>query len=156
MNWSEIPKQTHFVEDGKIGDCWRCCIAAVLGLPAEEVPHFLADENGELNHGSDADTQAWLNDRGYWLAYATCDGGSRMAFRFPRWARDHKKRPLPPLICCGPTERSKGLGKHHAVVMVGDQLVYDPHPSEAGLTAIVEQWVIFRAAEQEAAKAAER
>jgi hypothetical protein len=58
--WKSIPKQTLLVEDGEIGDCWRCCIAAVLGVPATEVPHFLRNEDGTVNHNVDADTQRWL------------------------------------------------------------------------------------------------
>ncbi len=141
-DWSSVPKQRFLVEDGKIGDCWRCCIAAVLEIPAEEVPHFLLGTDGKVNHNVDADTQRWLNDRGYVMGYANCLGGGRDAIHFPRWSSDALC--LPPLISCGPTERSKGLGKHHAVVTLKGKIVYDPHPSEAGLTAITEQYLIFK------------
>lgn len=30
------------VDKGK-GDCWRCCIASILELPAEAVPNFVGD-----------------------------------------------------------------------------------------------------------------
>lgn len=140
--WKSIPKQTLLVEDGEIGDCWRCCIAAVLGVPATEVPHFFRNEDGTVNHNVDADTQRWLNERGYCIAYANTNGG-REAFNFPRWAND-KGFVHPPVISCGPTERSKGLGKHHAVVTINGGMVYDPHPSEAGLTAVTEQNLIFK------------
>lgn len=141
MDWSAIPKQKHLVENGEIGDCWRCCIAAVLGLPAENVPHFLLGEDGKHNNNCDADTQKWLNERGLLMFYASAVGG-RTAIWFPRWSES--KFPLPPIISCGPTDRSQGMGKHHAVVMVGNEVVYDPHPSEAGLTAITEQYLILR------------
>lgn len=140
-DWKAIPKQKFLVENGEVGDCWRCCIAAVLGLPAEEVPHFLRNEDGTLNHSIDADTQSWLNERGYVMLFANALGMS-MGLHFPRWGK--KPFDLPALITCGPTERSRGLGKHHAVVTIGDGIVYDPHPSEAGLTAIVEQYLIFK------------
>lgn len=136
-DWSSIPKQTKLVENGEIGDCWRCCIAAVLGVDASEVPHFLEQEiNDRYNRSMDPDTQEWLNERGLFLA---CIHGSR-AIGFPRWNRTKIEVPL---ISCGPTERSRGMGRHHAVVTIGDTVVYDPHPSEAGLTAITEQWLIF-------------
>lgn len=143
-NWKDIPKQTCLVENGVIGDCWRCCIAAVLGLPAEDVPHFGCAEDGEWNHCCDPDTQKWINHRGYVIAYASAVGGSRSAFVVPHYSADSDIFHSMPLIACGPTQRSIGLGKHHAVVMVGSDIVYDPHPSESGLTAIIEQWLIFK------------
>lgn len=140
-DWASIPKQTFLVEDGKIGDCWRCCIAAVLGLPAEDVPHFLQGDDGEYNPCCDADTQRWLNGRGYVLTYAYSQGRTQRALGFPCYS---KECPSVALIAAGPTPRSRGLGKHHAVVMLDGQIVYDPHPSEAGLTAIAEEYLIFK------------
>lgn len=143
-DWAAIPKQTLLVEGGKIGDCWRCCIAAVLGLPAAEVPHFGDDGGGKWNHTCDADTQRWLNERGYRIVCVTGHGCTREPFEYPCYSADLLAFPQPPLITCGPTQRSKGLGKHHAVVSIRGDVVYDPHPSEAGLTAIAEQYLIFR------------
>lgn len=142
-NWNAIPKQTFLVEDGKIGDCWRCCIAAVLGLPAEEVPHFLMKDDGTHNHNDDADAQRWLNANGYRMVIVTALGG-REAIRFPCWNEDREKFPAPIVISVGPTVRSKRRGCYHAVVTQGSDMLYDPHPSEAGLTAITEQYLIFK------------
>ena len=61
--------------DGVIpGDCVKCCVASILELPYEDVPHFVAREvrNAEgsplewetgLNH--------WLRERGYPLYFMT-------------------------------------------------------------------------------------
>lgn len=141
-DWATIPKQTLLVENGEVGDCWRCCVAAILGLPASDVPHFQAGEGARGGDGKysdlDADTQAWLNDRGLMGVHV----GGRNEFRFSCWHGIGFQQP--PLISSGPSERSRGMGRHHAVVTVGGKVVYDPHPSEAGLTAITEQWLIFR------------
>jgi len=107
-----------------------------LGLPADDVPHFL-DKDGKYNGALDADTQLWLNERGFAMIFAS----SENQIRYPCW---HGKGVKIPLISCGPTERSRGMNKHHAVVTVGTTLVYDPHPSEAGLTAITDQYLIFK------------
>jgi hypothetical protein len=128
MNW-KLPKQRFLVEKGHEGDCWRCCVAAVLQIPWNRVPHF----NKISNHLT-ADTQRWLNKKGYVLV-----GGK---ITFPRWHGDEKANL--PVIACGPTPRSRGIGKHHAVVMVDDKIVYDPHPSEAGLTAITDSYIIVK------------
>lgn len=128
-DWANIPKQRFLVQNGEVGDCWRCCIAAVIGRVAEEVPHFLK----EFGNTYEAETQKWLNDHGWLLL-----GAKR--FDIPRFAGDSRADLV--TICCGPTERSRGFGKHHAVVMSGWDLLYDPHPSNAGLTFMFEQFVV--------------
>ena len=68
-NWNEIPKQTLFRGEGEIGDCWRCCIAAILSLKAEEVPHFV-QMSVDTESSPDSLTQIWLNARGYYIVMA--------------------------------------------------------------------------------------
>jgi len=136
----DLPKQEFLVENGQIGDCWACCIAAVLGIPRNEVPHFLQeDPSGQR---MDPDTQRWLNNRGFVLIHV--EGAD---FNYPRWAGETV--PMLPVIAAGPTPRSKRVGQHHAVVMLGGKLVYDPHPSDDGLTWVVDQYLIVRAAATE-------
>lgn len=135
-NWDQIPKQTLLVENGEIGDCWRCCIAAVLGIPADKVPHFQANDAASGTVCT-ADTQKWLNERGMFMIHT-----SGQALLFSCWSNSGFEPP--PIIACGPSPRSKSMVEHHAVVMIGSKQVYDPHPSEDGLTAICEQYLIFR------------
>ena len=139
IRW-DWPKQTEFRSETTRGDCFRCCVAAVLQIPAEKVPHFAAG-----NH-CDADAQKWLNERGYVMINVS-GGGHRPPIHFPRWARtvDEKAddRAVFPLICCGPTVRTKKPGQHHAVVFVGDEMVYDPHPDNAGLIWIAEAYAVI-------------
>ena len=106
-------------------------------MHASEVPKFL-DGHGAENGNCDADTQDWLNDRGFGMIYVPGGFGSLC---YPRW---HDRGVALPLISAGPTVRSKEIGQNHAVVTIGRKVVYDPHPSEAGLTAITEQYLIFR------------
>lgn len=148
MNWSEIPKQTLLKENGEVGDCWRCCVAALVGLPAEEVPHFLKDAvDNPSSCDMDADTQEWLNQRGWYIAEVK-------QCHFHRWARSGF---LPPaVIACGPTARSTKMGQHHAVIMRADELLYDPHPSGAGLTAIIDCHLIFPIREESKQKRGEQ
>ena len=131
----DIPKQEFLVENGQIGDCWACCIAAVLGVPRKTVPHFLQDDPS--GQRMDQDTQRWLNDRGLVLIHV--DGAD---LEYPRWAGESV--PMLPVIAAGPTSRSKRMGQHHAVVMIGRELVYDPHPSGDGLTWITDRYLIVR------------
>jgi len=139
MNW-DLPKQKFLRDDaaGVVGDCWRCCIAAVLQLPAEDVPHFVKeakDDGGSV----DADTHRWLHKRGYMLAKI---GTTYESFCHVRWGAD--PAPMFPLIECGPTIRSKLPVDQHAVVTMEGRLVYDPHPSNAGLLACVSRYAIIK------------
>jgi len=133
LKW-DWPKQTLLSEDLQIGDCWRCCIAAVLQVPAEKVPHFLRDGRSII-----ADTQRWLNQRGYVIIQSN-NGGHNSGFWFPSWGVDAV--PQHPVIECGPTVRSKKKGAHHAVVTVRGQLVYDPHPWNCGILWTTDAYVI--------------
>jgi hypothetical protein len=140
LRW-DWPKQQLLTEDGQEGDCWRCCVAAILQRPAAEVPHFLADvvrDGGSL----EAHTQLWLNNQGYWLI----QGRGAYALIVPRWGGDKGGNfPQPPIIACGPTVRSRKPGQHHAVVMQNSRLVYDPHPWQCGLLATTEEYMIVPA-----------
>lgn len=130
--WGSIPKQTRLVEDDKPGDCFRCCIAAVLRQPAEKVPHFLEIAKRE-NHDMHCLAQHWLNAQGYCLMQS-------VRMDFPRyWGKGFDGLPV---ISTGPTERSRGLGKHHAIVTLNNVMVFDPHPSNAGLTAVTQEYVV--------------
>lgn len=51
----------------KWGDCWRTCIAMILDLPAEEVPHFLDD--GGTNEDGLKRAREWLQNRGLDIVY---------------------------------------------------------------------------------------
>jgi hypothetical protein len=89
------------------GNCLSACVASLLGLPIEEVPHF-----GDV--GQHEALCAWLNARGMYPLTFTAGPGE----------------PGPPgyHIVGGQSERGP-----HAVVGRGDRIVHDPHPSRAGL-----------------------
>ena len=124
-----LPKQALLSdpENGVHGDCWRCCVAAILSLPPTKVPHFM-----ELSLASDAPsmhtlTQRWLYERGYWLVQT-----KSKPYAIQSWGDNIL---TPPVMVSGPTVRSTRPEQQHVVVMVGGALVYDPHPSNAGLLA---------------------
>jgi len=52
----------HFPEYGLWGDCHRACIASILELPLEEVPHFC--DGGQEVGGLDCPVRSWLDERG--------------------------------------------------------------------------------------------
>lgn len=136
MNWN-LPKQTILSNrtdpTAPPGDCWRCCVAAILQVPAETVPHFVAMKES-LSY--EAETQKWLQPRGYTLINST-------HFNFPGQYGEQLNRL--PVIRCGPSPRSQRYGQFHAVVFLDDKLVYDPHPDASGLTAYTNQFMIVPA-----------
>lgn len=94
------------------GDCFRACIASLMELPIEGVPHFVAIGD------SWSTCQAWLAERG--LAYT--EAAPRDAYGLLHIAGVH-------YLACGPSAR----GFQHAVIERRGQLAHDPHPSRAGL-----------------------
>lgn len=124
--------QAFLKERGEIGDCVRCSIASVLGIPRDEVPHFVRGEAGEHNHAWRFDLEDWLDDRD--LAMVQID---------PRL------RPPCLYLVVGPTIRSKAEQETHMVVMYAGELEHDPHPSRAGLTGRTHAYVLVPRRKQE-------
>ena len=108
----------HDPDVGSIGDCWRACIATILGLPAEDVPHFekLATQVGVEVSGT-ALTAAWLEDRGMTLAQVT---------DALLWTGDG-------FLCIASGTSPRDPDVRHCVVHDGVDVVHDPHPSRDGL-----------------------
>lgn len=123
-------KQGHLYVPGEsVGNCWSCCIGAVMQREPNGVPHFLQLYGRRYME----ETVKWVEAQGYWLVEV------RNGWPCTLWGG---KRVLP-VICCGPTVRSKTSADQHAVVRSEDgDLLYDPHPSEAGLLAVEERYLL--------------
>ena len=112
---SRIP---HSPKNGKIGDCLRACVASVLNLRYEDVPHFM-DRDGEVNED-------------YWNV-ELCE-----------WAERLEMQPvfiLPPFEFQGysvvtGTTRDKSI--LHSVVYRGSKMVFDPSPEKFGILKVVD------------------
>lgn len=90
------------------GNCLPACIASILDLRIEDVPHFGADDWLDT-------LERWLAPRGLYPVCATLGGP---------W------RPAGLYILAGKSPRGDFL---HAVVARGSDVVHDPHPSRAGV-----------------------
>lgn len=93
------------------GNCWQTCVASVLDLPAEDVPHFVG---WEVHHDLDywKESAYWLHYRGYELNVS-----------------DNHLYNGEYYIAIGPTVR----GTTHVCVYQNGELAHDPHPSGVGL-----------------------
>lgn len=106
-------KQDIFVNDpqGRPGNCLQACIASILELKLEEVPHFVTLPDDEWF----AFLCNWLYDQGYEVE----DFDSV-------WETDDF------MLVVGPSPRSVS----HAVVYKNGELVHDPHPSDVGILEV--------------------
>jgi len=117
------------------GNCLEACYATLLGVPLSEVP----DPRNRARSDKEAFAllperipalSAWVGSRGY---ARTCDTGSHVP------GLDYLPWDAPLFwIASGPSER----GFQHATIYANDQLVFDPHPSNAGLLS-VKLWTVL-------------
>lgn len=95
------------------GDCLRACVASLLDLDADDVPHFVQ----YINHPEGTDSHLW-----YWALIGFCDAyGWRVGYSPDQpegWALADGKSPR---------------GHQHVVVVYDGELVHDPHPKGEGL-----------------------
>ena len=114
--------QIQLNENGKIGDCFRACIASLLEMPAEKVPHFYEPGGAAALRR----TNDWLAQFGY--AYAEVASNQLIG-----WDREY----LGNFIAVGPSPRGDFL---HAVIGNGGgqnwEIVHDPHPSRDGIESL--------------------
>lgn len=120
--------QTEF---GERGNCVQACVASLLELPLEAVPHFLLDENGELDeHRAWKRMDTWLAGRGL---------ERKMFYLWPGWEKCMRAQGFHLIGGDGP--RSRG----HLVVGCSGTMIHDPHPSRAGLVKPEEFWFLVKA-----------
>jgi hypothetical protein len=102
--------QTITVGDGSgiIGNCLQAAVASLLDLDLDAVPHFGLHDDW-LERLVD-----FAGERGYTIRYRPPDEPPAFGLAF------------------GPSPR----GVAHAVVVVDGAIVWDPHPSRAGLTSV--------------------
>ncbi|HMY20843.1 MAG TPA: hypothetical protein PKA58_31180 [Polyangium sp.] len=91
------------------GDCMSACIASILELPLEEVPHFAKYDDWRER------LDAWLRDRGMYSIEGIFNGD---------W------RPDGLYLLGGKSPRHDGS---HCVVARGHEVLHDPHPSRLGV-----------------------
>ena len=117
----------HRPDIGQHGDCQRAVIASLLELPIAEVPHFLQDANGDPDEYWLA-LQRFCREHGF--VYLTVPARSGGAFFGDEGQVFHE--------ISGPSPRGNGVS--HAVVGCNGEVVFDPHPSRAGLAGDPATW----------------
>ncbi len=122
----------HNPDKGDIGNCLQPCIASILELPIEDVPHFAERRQSDwFDRMND-----WLRDRGYWVLHIN------------GWSDDFT--PYGYSIACGTSRR----GIRHSCVALDGKLIHDPHPDQTGL-AELDSYYLLVATFEKASKANE-
>ena len=106
---------------GTLGDCVRACIASVLDLPREEVPHFLLKPDGTPCEAWWLQFHRWCRERGFFpvtVKWKDING------HYWWWDSDQC------YIVFGQSPRGQF---QHAVVYQDTKLLHDPHPSREGI-----------------------
>lgn len=124
----------HDPENGLFGDCLRACVASILELSAEEVPHFYRNGFGDENHlKAQAELDEFLARYGLvqmcfpWDGLMEKNGATTRKIIENSWS-----------IIGG----KNAQGVDHAVVGCGLTPVHDPNPNRAGLS-VFEDVTIF-------------
>jgi len=151
---------------GRQGDCWRACIASIVEVPIEVVPHFMLD--ADLDGGGWAQARAatdlWLAERYFVLkaCRAEVELVSDLPLREGEMARfmvsrlTYCQRRFPEVrerygIITGTTERyNADYPLMHSVVAdltsfaanLPGWLAHDPHPSRAGVLLVQDLFTV--------------
>ena len=131
-------------EEGTInGNCLRTCIACLLEIDPEEIPHI---EDMDVWFGVFYD---FLNSKGYEFE-GTIYLGSKYFTEFgKRKAEDEIKRfkeyeGVDGYIIAGGTSPRSYVTRGHAVIYKNGELAWDPHYSREGVLEITEAYMIKR------------
>lgn len=117
----------HDPESGLHGDCQRAVIASLLELDITDVPHFGLLGKDDSNIYWD-ELQKFVNKFGYiWLV-------TKASSPIGIWGYDG---PIYHEIS-GPSPRGNSIT--HAVIGRNGEIVFDPHPSNAGLDGDQADW----------------
>lgn len=110
----------HLAGEGPAGDCWRTCVAMLLEVPRDTVPHIIERETWW------EDTNEWVQEQGGEQLWATVPA-------FPWYTEAYRPR----VILTGQSPRGDWL---HSVVVDArtGELYYDPHPSQLGVLSRVD------------------
>ena len=119
-------QRNHYDPDnGLHGDCYRTCLAILLGLLPEEVPNF-NDGTADAEQ-ADRSASAWLARRGLGLVTYTVPGTIE---DLPGIMREVACRNTGAHYVLSGRSRT---GVNHVVIARNDEIVWDPSLTEAGI-----------------------
>jgi hypothetical protein len=112
----------HKPDEGQVGDCYRTCVACILGIERDAVPHphRLTDEN----FSQVAAMREWLLSRGQALTLIPFKASpDEVLMTMERFA------PATPFIMTAMSANRVG----HCVVCLGGRIIHDPSIDQSGI-----------------------
>jgi hypothetical protein len=118
----------HNPAEGQWGDCQRTCVAAILGMNAEDVPHFCDAPHYPQGHDEhwQARQDRWLAARGLGTMIVAYSGDTATLEDVLTWTS--RQSPQVPMILAGTSK----LGCNHVVVVLNGEIVCDPSGNGIG------------------------
>lgn len=117
----------HDPKNGMYGNCVQATIASLMELKIEEVPHFCDGPNPKNWNKS---LNEWL--RSFGLSYFMVNPDINWRTSFPGVNNLYHE-------IFGPSPRDP-INTYHSVVGCNGKIVFDPHPSDDGLSGSIEDW----------------
>lgn len=110
-------------DEGQVGDCLRACVASVLGLEADDVPHFFHDACPS-DEGAER-LKEWSRHRGVVPCYIVYPGSTPLQAVLDYWGG---MNPDVPAILYGSTQ-----DEEHCVVIMDGEIKHNPSWSNSPL-----------------------
>lgn len=126
----------HSPAEGLIGDCWRTCIACLLDLRPDEVPHFCAD-CWEDNQKATANAREFLALANLDFVEVAFQGDLDLILRGVAAANPGKF-----YLLAGNSKNGVG----HSVICCDDRIVWDPSLDDSGIVGPMDDgyyWVTW-------------
>jgi len=132
--------QTRLIDDPGTGDCFRACVASVLELPLEAVPHFCGDRLRKV----DLELDGWSIDN-WFMGVKVWSKLVGLEVELVKNVEDWKGRDVhgDHVIASGPSPRDPENTLHGVVMNTEEEIVHDPHPSRAGINSVLDYTVFY-------------
>jgi len=109
----------------ELGNCYATCIASLLGIRLETMPNFCALEGGH-----------WMTETNKWLSIHGIVCSTWNVYPFGQ----HPEYAEAVTIASGKSPRGPW---NHSVIWKNKKVLWDPHPSRAGLAGEPTEWDIL-------------
>lgn len=137
-----VQTRTHDREAGVMGNCWVTCLASILEVPADHLPDWQYEYNlllKEYKRAGKEIVREEIEDYSW----------SRHYERVCAWLREKFDLGLLEIVaspelelgmishdsCLHIANGKSPRGFEHAVVMLGEDMIHDPHPDGGGLVS---------------------